>query len=61
MAVRDGIGTGVTKLRAADVPERVDVTLDGLVTPLGVNEQAPNTLAAGSRHLPLLPCVRGFV
>lgn len=39
-------GTGVTKLRAADVPERVDVTPDGLVTPLGTNEQAQNTLAA---------------
>lgn len=39
-------GTGVTKLRAADVPERVDVTPDGLVTPLGANEQAQDTLAA---------------
>lgn len=39
-------GTGVTKLRAADVPERVDLTPDGLVTPLGTNEQAQNTLAA---------------
>ncbi|CAN7165154.1 DEAD/DEAH box helicase [Microbacterium foliorum] len=39
-------GTGVTKLRAADVPERVDVTPDGLVTPLATNEQAQNTLAA---------------
>lgn len=39
-------GTGVTKLRAADVPERIDVTPDGLVTPLGTNEQAQDTLAA---------------
>lgn len=39
-------GTGLTKLRAADVPERVDVTPDGLVTPLGTNEQAQNALAA---------------
>lgn len=39
-------GTGITKLRAADVPERVDVTPAGLVTPLGTNEQAQNTLAA---------------
>lgn len=39
-------GTGVTKLRAADVPERVDVTPDGFVTPLGTNELAQNTLAA---------------
>ena len=39
-------GTGVTKLRAADVPERVDVTPDGLVTPLGANELAQNTPAA---------------
>lgn len=39
-------GTGVAKLRAADVPERVDVTPDGFVTPLGTNELAQNTLAA---------------
>ena len=39
-------GTGVTKLRAADVPERIDVTPDGLVTPLGTNEQAQDTLAS---------------
>lgn len=39
-------GTGVTKLRAADVPERIDVTPDGLVTPLSTNEQAQDTLAA---------------
>ncbi|MFH8249478.1 DEAD/DEAH box helicase [Microbacterium sp. B2969] len=39
-------GTGVTKLRAADIPERADVTPDGLLTPLGADEQAQNTLAA---------------
>lgn len=41
-----GAGTGVTKLRAKDVPVRVDVTPDGLITPLGPDEQAQNTLAA---------------
>lgn len=39
-------GTGVTKLRAADVPERVNITPDGLLTPLSDDEVAQDTLAA---------------
>ncbi|GAA2073696.1 DEAD/DEAH box helicase [Microbacterium hatanonis] len=39
-------GTGVTKLRAPDVPERVNVTSDGLVTPLAADELPQDTLAA---------------
>lgn len=39
-------GTGVTRLRAADVPERVNITPDGLLTPLRDDEAAQDTLAA---------------
>ncbi|UXW85679.1 DEAD/DEAH box helicase [Microbacterium azadirachtae] len=39
-------GTGVTKLRAPDVPERVNITPDGLLTPLSDDEAAQDTLAA---------------
>ena len=39
-------GTTVTKARTQDVPERVDITPDGVLTPLSSDEQAQNTLAA---------------
>lgn len=39
-------GVGVTKLRAQDVPERVNVTPDGYVVPLNADEPAEDTLAA---------------
>ncbi|PPF18484.1 DEAD/DEAH box helicase [Rathayibacter sp. AY1A4] len=39
-------GIGVTKLRASDVPTRVNITPDGYVAPIASDELAQDTLAA---------------